>query len=46
MADLDSFREDIRSWLVANAPKSLVGRPVGISKAIGAAARRSIRTPT
>ena len=24
MADLESFREDVRSWLVANAPKSLV----------------------
>jgi acyl-CoA dehydrogenase len=25
MADLESFRDDVRSWLEANAPKSLVG---------------------
>jgi alkylation response protein AidB-like acyl-CoA dehydrogenase len=26
MIDLDAFREDTRSWLVANCPRSLVGR--------------------
>ena len=29
MADLESFREEVRTWLGANAPKSLVGTPGG-----------------
>ena len=29
MADLESFRDDVRTWLEANAPKSLVGTAGG-----------------
>lgn len=29
MADLDAFRDDVRTWIAANAPKSLIGIPGG-----------------
>jgi alkylation response protein AidB-like acyl-CoA dehydrogenase len=29
MADLESFRDDVRTWIAANAPKSLIGIPGG-----------------